>query len=546
METARALKFNLSDINTLTPTDIEEIETFFNTYTTLFHELISTINIEDFLDWETLKSRGKFRDQFLNTHTKTYLNWDMEGNKAKYFRIMIGQIRQQVLSIREKIKISRVCQSYDYNISRLNEIREELIANDIYPTNALIRNICKAKQLPNTEKELHPILDFTIEDDQISQVDAQETFIEYRIKVGKTWKTIRIVIPVSNIRPFTGKFARPVLQRDKTTQQLYIRVAYEAEIQHHKFNPDIFLGVDLGKIKPFASSIVSKDGSYSTELTATKEIQKLVDKINVLQREKEFLYAKRAQKEALMTGVDETSDTYFDLMMSYFGIDEQIRFIRTKQKNIRNHLAWLVARDIVGHATHYNVGVVKLENLSVFDTAGTWNRSDIATRIMHVAALHGIEVFYVNASKTSHTDPFTDDETHPNSKREVKTSAGVFDRDYVASLETGRRPGKNADKKKRRKGKKAEQLPTLHPKKKRDKHLPTPKRPKQKTRKGMWKQKVKPARLAELKTKDNSGYDIAVRNLGTDSVVKPQHTVRHVDNTIKRSHTETNTKLAKV
>ena len=51
METARALKFNLSDINTLTPADIDEIETFFNTYTTLFHELTSTINIEDFLDW---------------------------------------------------------------------------------------------------------------------------------------------------------------------------------------------------------------------------------------------------------------------------------------------------------------------------------------------------------------------------------------------------------------------------------------------------------------------------------------------------------------
>ena len=165
---------------------------------------------------------------------------------------------------------------------------------------------------------------------------------------------------------------------------------------------------------------------------------------------------------------------------------------------------------------------------------------------MHVAALHGIEVFYVNASNTSHTDPFTDNETHPNSRREVKTSAGVFDRDYTASLEIGRRSGKNADKKKRRKGKKAEQLPTLHPKKKRDKHLPTPKRPKQKTRKGMWKQKVKPARLAELKTKDNSGYDIAVRSLGTDSVAEPQHTVRHKDNAIKKSHTKTSTKLVKV
>ena len=203
-------------------------------------------------------------------------------------------------------------------------------------------------------------------------------------------------------------------------------------------------------------------------------------------------------------------------------------------------------RQIINHATHYNVGVVKLENLSVFDATGKWNRSDIATRIMHVAALYGIEVFYVNASKTSHTDPFTESETHPNSRREVKTSAGVFDRDYVASLETGRREGKNADKKKRRKGKKTEKLPTLSPKKKRDKHLPTPKRPKQKTRKGMWKQKVKPARLTQPHMKDNTGYDIAVRSLGTDSVAKPQHTVRHENNKIKKSHTKTNTKLTKV
>ena len=527
MSNYRAIKYPLKNINSLSTHDAQLLNEFYTQYEKCFQETVENIDILDIISWSEITSKGKFRDRFLQEYGRPYLDWNIDGERAKYYRIIIGQIRQQSRSIKERIEVSRICHDYDYDISQLSEIRKSLIEEGLYPTNNTIKNICKCKGLPDTSTMFYPILDFTVEDNQVSTVAVNNNTVYYEMKILSTWVKVSLTLPVSNMRENTHSIARPIIQRDKNTGELYLQLSYKPVILYHTFNDDLVIGIDQGKKKPFAGSLISKDGSYSTELTYTKEIENVSSKIAVLEHEKSFLYNKRSEIEALLTGVDTQSDTYFDLLLIYGGLKEQIDYIRNKQSRLRENLSWLIARDVVNHCIHYNVGVIKLETLSVFENTGKWNHADVVDKLKELTALYGIQVFLVNAKNTSHTDPFIDDYVATNNKRMVNISIGLRDRDYVASLEIARRPGKNANKKKRKKNEHKKNKIVLTPKKSRDKHAPTPKRPKPILRKKAWKQQVKPERLKERRMIENSitGYDIAVRNLGVQCVFK-KHTAR--------------------
>ena len=156
----------------------------------------------------------------------------------------------------------------------------------------------------------------------------------------------------------------------------------------------------------------------------------------------------------------------------------------------------------------------------MFENTGKWNHALVREKICELAELHGIEVMLVDAKNTSHTDPFTDNHVNPKSTRMMRVSIGERDRDYIASLEIARRDGKNVVKKKHKKKVKQPKI-RLVPGKSRDKHAPTPKRPKQYSRKGAWKSIIKPARLrgnrGGVVNNTGSGYYITVHNLVIDS-----------------------------
>lgn len=517
----RTIKYYLTDITSLNKEDHSKIISFYDSYTLLFKQLCEKINIEDIIEWEEISSKGKFRDRFIKEYGKIQSSWNIQGNKAKYYRMMIGTLRQYALSLTEKNKISQICESYNYDISQLSDIRKTLINNNLYPTNSLIRNICRSKKLPNKEKEITPIIDFTHEDNQVSKIEYSGTIITYSLKIYNEWVSFTINIPLSNIRDFTGVFSRAIIQKENNTGKLYLRMTYEPAVQDHVINTDLSLGVDQGKIKPVSCAITSRDGSYSTELVYTKEVNNIAHKHDILQSEKELLYGKRSGIEALMTGLDTDSVDYFDLLLSLGGVQEQIDFLRAKQSRLKNHMGWVISRDVVNHALHFNVGVIKLENLSVFENTGKWNHRIILQRIREVAELHNIKVEIVNSKNSSHVDPFTNNMVSPDNKRMMRTAIGLRDRDYVAALEISRRPGKSVNKKKRRKKSKTVGKTSLVVGRSRDKHAPTPKRPKQKSRKKKWKEFVKGMNdLKEVKSfSDNSrsGHSIAVSVLGVDS-----------------------------
>ena len=169
----------------------------------------------------------------------------------------------------------------------------------------------------------------------------------------------------------------------------------------------------------------------------------------------------------------------------------------------------MVARDIAYHCQANGVDTVKLENLSWLESrGGKWNFSDIQDTIHQVLSALGIAVYKVNPKDSSQVDPFTDKRiTH--SGRNAHVSVGVRDRDYLASLELTKRPGKKYRKKdKCVKSVKATKLPARC----RDKHAPTPKRAKPVRKKTVHKLIVKNM---------YSEHHIAVGALGRNSIKAP-------------------------
>ena len=185
------------------------------------------------------------------------------------------------------------------------------------------------------------------------------------------------------------------------------------------------------------------------------------------------------------------------------------RYVINKLSRLRQSLAWLIARDIAYHCQANGVDTVKLENLSWLEArGGKWNFSDIQDTIRQVLSAYGIAVYKVNPKNSSQVDPFTNERiTHIG--RSALTSVGVRDRDYLASLELTKRPGKKCRKKdKCVKSVKSTKLPA----KCRDKHAPTPKRAKPVRKKSVHKLVVK---------NTHSEHHIAVGALGRDSVTAP-------------------------
>lgn len=45
------------------------------------------------IEWEEISSKGKFRDRFIKEYGKIQSSWNIQGNKAKYYRMMIGTLR---------------------------------------------------------------------------------------------------------------------------------------------------------------------------------------------------------------------------------------------------------------------------------------------------------------------------------------------------------------------------------------------------------------------------------------------------------------------
>ena len=469
-----------------------------------FHTVMQEVRSSGIVyDKALIRNKSEFRNQFLADFGLRHKNnkWDaIKGCKAKYYRIIIDNVRLLLLSEIERLGIITICEKYDYSLNSIAHIRDELTANNVYPTTRYLRNILRSQGTINHKTRPQFMLNFTVEGSEVSKVNTRPDQVVYTVNINGEWLDFVIDRPVY-VPPFKGKVARPIIQRN-AKGELYVRVSYEVETQDYATTSSTIMGVDLGKVKPFSAS-VNIGEFYTTELAPTKETESVARKIFVLENERNKLYVKINNCVEVWDG----SNNYLAHKIERLYCEK--RHVVNKLSRLRQSLAWLIARDIAYHCQVNGVDTVKLENLSWLEAkGGKWNFSDIQDTVHQVLSALGIAVYKVNPKNSSQVDPFTN-ERIIHVGRSANTSIGVRDRDYLASLELTKRPGKKHCKKdKCVKSVKATTLPA----KCRDKHAPTPRRAKP----------VRKKTLRKLIVKNIfSEHYIAVGALDRDSVTAP-------------------------
>ncbi|OOR82327.1 hypothetical protein B0180_09590 [Moraxella canis] len=377
-----------------------------------------------------IRSGGHFRNDFLKIRPQpTWTN--VYGNKAKYYRIIIEQVRRNLLSLKQRQQIAEICAKYNYEFSQ--DLRDALCDHNLYPTNATVKNICKAKAMPVQEVELAQ-LDYTTEDKQISVVGFENGVIHSKFQVNGEWLSMDVGMP-SHVAFIPEGVTRPCFYLKDDT--LLVRFTVKKTIP--LVETGICIGVDLGLVKPFSGAVRFADASHSNELYCSNEANRVNQKIQRLQVHKDALFQKKSHIAKLLV-----NNNCEKLLDKYQTLDEQYTAVRHKISNQKAHLARLVGRDVLAHAVHNNTDVVKLEQLSwIRDKEHTtWNFAKTQQAIEEKAELCGVSVVKVSAKNTSRTDPFTKQGIKANSKRQQKSSIGTQDRDYLASLEIATRQKK--------------------------------------------------------------------------------------------------------
>ena len=430
-------------------------------------------------------TKGNFRDALSSLTKPDYKNWNIKGNKSRLWRMVSSHTYQQYASRYNKKQIINIIK--DNNITGINdELWDKIKENKIKTNTNELVNIFKFLK-KNKEQcfKITPVdLDYTTGDSNVKQ-ELKHNIVHAQVQCdNKEMFDIYYQLPTHlNINNIV-KVSKPVIKYDEDTDTVKLR--YSVFIEVIDSDGDNILGVDLGKIKPFTAASINPQGEYSQELTYSKEVKQLNNKLSRVNTIIDSIYNKKKHLESLLFNNDKDLDTYYKWVV----LNEEYYNVRTKRTRLKEHLSWLIARDTTTHAVKENCNIIKLEDLSwVGDNSGKWDQSLTQSRIEHRANNNGVKIVKVDAYGTSWEYPEEYDvnpapKSHYDSKtRELVNDSGDrLDKDYTASIAIAARIGKKKarknNKNRKKKIKNATRVRSIQPRKCRDKFKATPKRPK--------------------------------------------------------------------
>lgn len=439
--------------NIISKSDFEKLQ---NLMVFLDDKLNNLIHDDIFIQ-QAMKNSGYYRTNFVKKmaedYGKPYLEWGI-NNSAKYYRIIMTQIRENIKSLADKYIITNICEQYNWDSKNKLSLIHEEINNQLghFVSTKWIKNICKARAYPNVPTHLAFELDYTSEDNQVCKIiDSDDNkHIKYSMRMADGSNAILNIPIPDNIRKNTGHFSKPKIRikLNKDTNKIegyYADIMYDAAISEDvKESSSTTLGVDLGGIKKFSAAAVYGDGTFSKEYLPTKELDILNAKLNKLKAERSALIKKTTTISGMITGLEKRSRDVPDALRASLARKEKhVKELNGKISRLKAHIACVEARDLVAVAVKEQAGVINLEDLAVLNNDGAqitarWEFSLDRQRLINVAVLSGVSVVCVNPGYTSKTDPFNNAVCVPNSRRVCRTSGGDLDRDYVAALNIGR------------------------------------------------------------------------------------------------------------
>lgn len=279
-----------------------------------------------------LDNHDEYRTNFVKAmardYGKPYLRendsdgkWEKISNSAKYYRIMMTQIRECVFALVDKQQLARICEKHGWsnNKNDIDMIRHEAFdAIGFYAKSSWIRNINRSKSIPSVPDVIDFELDYTSEDNQISRiVSCDENHISYEILVFDQWVPLTVRIP-HHARMTNGHYAKPKLRfsRDSTTREIVgyvIDIAYEPIVDKVPDDFDGVLGVDRGEVKCFSAAAVYQNGTCSREFLPSRELENINAKLVDLNGQRNRLSARiHAIGELLSNKDDDALREIFD------------------------------------------------------------------------------------------------------------------------------------------------------------------------------------------------------------------------------------------
>lgn len=362
---------------------------------------------------------------------------------AWYIRILYHNIISLLKSRQEQIKVYEILKANQYKID--STLRDKLVEEKLYPTNAYLETLANAKDMPVLPKRKTFILDFSVSDKQMFRVGKNSNLYEIKICSRKEikdnnleigWLSFEMYLPTYIRESFTGKTAKPQFYWDHNKEEFVCAIPCEIKKLPNEY--ENIMGVDLGKIKVYSATVVRKDSSISNEYVPTEELQNLVDKLKRMNQHINSVYEKKKRSYKYGNFTKRQDRRELDYKRS-----------RNKRTKLQFAIERLVAVEIVNIAIKEQCKEIHLENLSwVKSSGGKWNFAQVQACIEEVAELFSIKVVKVSAYNSSKTNPVTL-EVGKISNRDVTFKNGQkIDRDQLAGLNLALREPKKQKQRK--------------------------------------------------------------------------------------------------
>ena len=362
---------------------------------------------------------------------------------AWYIRILYHNIISLLKSRQEQIKIYEILKSNQYKID--SALRDKLVQEKLYPTNAYLETLAAAKDMPVLPKRKTFILDFSVSDKQMFRVGKNSNVYEMKIHSKKEvkdynldtgWISFEMYLPTYIRESFTGKTAKPQFYWDYNKDEFVCAIPCEIKKLPNEY--ENVMGVDLGKIKAYSATVVHKDDSISDEYIPTEELQNLVDKLKRMNQHIKSVYEKRKRSSKYGNFTNRQARRKLDYKRS-----------RNKRTKLQFAIARLVAVEVVNIAIKEQCKEIHLENLGwVKSSGGKWNFSQMQACIEEVAELFSIKVVKVSAKNSSKTNPVTLEIGAISNRDVIFKNGQKVNRDQLASLNLALREPKKQKQRK--------------------------------------------------------------------------------------------------
>lgn len=362
---------------------------------------------------------------------------------AWYLRILYHNIISLLKSRQEQIKIYEILKSNQYKIN--NTLRDKLVKEKLYPTNAYLETLAAAKDVPVLPKRKTFILDFSVSDKQMFRVGKNSNIYEIKIYSKKEvkdynletgWISFEMYLPTYIRESFTGKTAKPQFYWDYNKDEFVCAIPCEIKKLPNEY--ENVMGADLGKIKAYSATVIHKDGSISDEYVPTEELQNLVDKLKRMNQHIKSVYEKMKRSSKYGNFTNRQARRKLDYKRS-----------RNKRTKLQFAIARLVAVEVVNIAIKEQCKEIHLENLSwVKNSGGKWNFSQVQACIEEAAELFSIKVVKVSAKNSSKTNPVTLEIGAISNRDVIFKNGQKVNRDQLAGLNLALREPKKAKQRK--------------------------------------------------------------------------------------------------